>query len=58
MQTETTVRYNHTPVRMAKDPNADTLNGDEDVEQQEPPFRGWLKCQMVWPFGRQFGDFL
>ena len=57
------MKYNYTPVRMAKIQNTDNINTDKDVEQQELSLLavggvgGW-DANWYSHFGRQFGSFL
>ena len=58
MQIKTKMRYQYTPIKMAKSRTLTTPNAGENVEQQEGSFiaGGNAKCHSH--SGRQFGGFL
>ena len=57
MQTET-MRYNSTPIRMAKIRTLTTSNAGKDMEQQKPSFIAYRNAKWYSHLGRQFGFFL
>lgn len=52
LQIKTTVRYLHTPIRMAKIQDTDTPNAGRDEEQQEVSFIAGRNAERFSHFGK------
>ena len=55
---KTTMRYNYTPIRMAKIWNTDNIKCWQECEATGILIHCWWKCKMVQPHWKTVGQFL